>query len=66
MYDIWLQEIAEIAAHANKWLTFSEICAWIGFAASMFSLILLIVRWRHERRTTGRSARHDAGNGRGV
>ena len=48
MEEIALQ-IEQIATRANAWCNFAIVTAWIGFALSMFSLIVLIVRIRNER-----------------
>ena len=42
MYEIWLQEIEELALRANRWLTFSTVCGWIGFGLSMLALVYLL------------------------
>lgn len=46
------QQILEIGARANFWLTVSEVCGWAGFGLSLVALVWLIVTEVNERRET--------------
>ena len=48
LYAGWQSEIEAIATKADRWLTFSSWCAWIGFAVSMVALVWLIVIIRRD------------------
>ena len=48
MYDIWYQQIEEIALHAQRWMMLSTICSWIGFGLSLIALAILIIRIKEE------------------
>lgn len=43
LYAGWQSQIEAIAAKADRWLTFSAWCAWIGFGISLVALVWLIV-----------------------
>ena len=38
----WQTAIAELSAKADRWLTVSTVCAWIGCVLSIVALALLI------------------------
>lgn len=42
----WETAVAEISARANAWLTFTTVCAAIGFALSVVALAMLIFERR--------------------
>ena len=43
-------QIAALAAKANAWLTFSMVCAWIGFGLSVLVGIYVTIMIYKERR----------------
>lgn len=48
MYEGWEQQIAEIAVKANRWLNFSLVCGWLGFALAIAVLVYLVVKIKKE------------------
>ena len=49
-YEIWLQQIEQIALHANRWCNFAIVCGCIGFVLALGATILLIKKIRDEER----------------
>lgn len=48
--EVIAEQIAELAAKANAWLTFSLVCAWIGFGLSVLVGIYVAIMIYKERR----------------
>ena len=55
--EVIAEQIAQIAARANAWLTFAQVCAWIGFGLSVLAFAYLLISQKivthspkHERR----------------
>ena len=49
-YQIFYDQIAEIAARFNRWMTFIEIVQYTALALSITALVLLIVKVRNDRK----------------
>ena len=49
-YQIFYDQIAEIAARFNRWMTFIEIVETAGLVLSITALVLLLVRIRKDRK----------------
>ncbi len=49
-YQIFYDQIAEIAARFNRWMTFIEITEIAGLVLSITALVLLLVRIRKDRK----------------
>ena len=49
-YESWYQEVAEIAARFNRWMTFIETIEIAGLVLSITALVLLIVKIRKEKK----------------
>lgn len=48
MYEIWYQQIEEIAARANAWCNFALVCGAIGLVLSVACAVWLIVNIKKE------------------
>ena len=49
-YSSWYQEVAEIAARFNRWMTFIEIVQIAGLVLSITALVMLVVKIIRERK----------------
>lgn len=49
-YQIFYDQIAEIAARFNRWMTFIEITEIAGLFLSITALIMLLVKIRKDRK----------------
>lgn len=51
MYEVWYQEIEQIAHKVDVWCNFSLVCGCIGLALSVACAVYLIWRWKHGKVT---------------
>ena len=49
-YQIFYDQIAELAARFNRWMTFIEIVEIAGLVLSITALVLLVIKVRAERK----------------
>ena len=49
-YQIFYDQIAEIALRFNRWMTFIEIVEIAGLVLSITALVLLLVKFRKEKK----------------
>lgn len=49
-YSSWYQEVTELAAKFNRWMTFIEIIEIAGLVLSITALVLLVVKIIRERK----------------